>query len=54
MTYSQCEMCFDWKLHLQPMREQIQGKGKISGKSYRHTANERADTGQGEDQWEEL
>ncbi len=34
-------------IDLQPMREQIQGKRKISGKSYRHTANEKADTGQG-------
>ncbi len=41
-------------IDIQPMREQIQGKGKISGRSYIPTANERADTGQGEDQWEEL
>ncbi len=40
-------------IDIQPMREQIQGKGKISGRSHRPTANERADSGQGEDQWEE-
>ncbi len=34
-------------IDIQPMREQIQGKGKISGRSYIPTANERADTGQG-------
>ncbi len=41
-------------IDLQPMREQIQGKGKIGGRSYRPTANERADSGQGENRWEEL
>ncbi len=40
-------------IDLQPMREQIQGKGKIGGRSYIPTANERADSGQGDDQWEE-
>ncbi len=35
------------------VREQIQGKGKFSGRSHRPMASERADTGQGKAQGEE-
>ncbi len=40
-------------MDLQPMREQIQGKGTFRGRSHRPTANGRADTGQGNVQWVE-